>query len=84
MTSRVDHGKEDAAPLRLTNCHEHAAVRVRAFSRGHASRDDELSERSLPLDGLLAEVCLHWYRAEAPIPDAGVLGCCDGKACLTP
>ena len=34
--------------------------------------DEELTERSLPGDGFLAEVCKRWERAAVPIADAGV------------
>ncbi len=34
--------------------------------------EEELTERSLPGDGFLAEVCKRWERAAVPIPDAGV------------
>ena len=38
---------------------------------GHRG-DEELTERSLPGDGFLADVCKRWERAAVPIPDAGV------------
>ena len=34
--------------------------------------EEELTERSLPGDGFLADVCMRWERAAVPIPDAGV------------
>ncbi len=34
--------------------------------------DEELTERSLPGDGFLADVCMRWERAAVPIADAGV------------
>lgn len=34
--------------------------------------DEELTERSLPGDGFLADVCMRWERAAVPVSDAGV------------
>ncbi len=72
MSSRVDSTRLLAGVIRELDAKPSVFVCGSAIGFYGNRGDEELTERSLPGDGFLAEVCMRWERAAVPIPDAGV------------
>lgn len=72
MSSRVDSTKLLAEVVRTLDAKPSVFVCGSAIGFYGNRGEEELTERSLPGDGFLAEVCMRWERAAVPIADAGV------------
>ena len=72
MSSRVESTKLLADTVRMLDAKPSVFVCGSAIGFYGNRGDEELTERSLPGDGFLADVCMRWERAAVPIPDAGV------------
>ena len=72
MSSRVDSTRLLAGVIRELEAKPSVFVCGSAIGFYGDRGDEELTERSLPGDGFLAEVCIRWERAAVPILDAGV------------
>ncbi|WP_419945628.1 TIGR01777 family oxidoreductase [Candidatus Poriferisodalis sp.] len=72
MSSRVDSTRLLAGAIRELDAKPSVFVCGSAVGFYGNRGEDELTERSLPGDGFLADVCMRWERAAVPIPDAGV------------
>ena len=72
MSSRVDSTRLLAGVIRELEAKPSVFVCGSAIGFYGNRGDEELTERSLPGDGFLAEVCMRWERAAVPISDAGV------------
>lgn len=72
MASRVDSTRLLAEVVRNLDAKPSVFVCGSAIGFYGNRGDEELTERSLPGDGFLSEVCTRWERAAVPIGDAGV------------
>ena len=72
MSSRVESTRLLAGVVRELDAKPSVFVCGSAIGFYGDRGDEELTERSLPGDGFLADVCMRWERAAVPIPDAGV------------
>ena len=72
MSSRVDSTRLLAGVIRDLEAKPSVFVCGSAIGFYGNRGDEELTERSLPGDGFLADVCMRWERAAVPIADAGV------------
>ena len=72
MSSRVDSSKLLAEVVRTLDAKPSVFVCGSAIGFYGNRGEEELTERSLPGDGFLADVCMRWERAAVPIADAGV------------
>jgi len=72
MSSRVESTKLLADTVRTLDAKPSVFVCGSAIGFYGNRGEEELTERSLPGDGFLADVCMRWERAAVPIPDAGV------------
>ena len=72
MSSRVDSTRLLAGVIRELEAKPSVFVCGSAIGFYGNRGDEELTERSLPGDGFLADVCMRWERAAVPIADAGV------------
>ena len=72
MSSRVESTELLADTVRTLDAKPSVFICGSAIGFYGDCGDEELTERSLPGDGFLAEVCMRWERAAVPIADAGV------------
>ncbi len=72
MSSRIESTKLLAAAVSRLDAKPSVFVSGSAIGFYGSRGDDELTERSLPGDGFLAEVCKRWELAAVPVTDAGV------------
>ena len=72
MSSRVESTNLLADTVRTLDAKPSVFICGSAIGFYGDRGDEELTERSLPGDGFLAEVCKRWERAAVPIADAGV------------
>lgn len=72
MSSRADSTRLLAGVVRELEAKPSVFVCGSAIGFYGDRGDEELTERSLPGDGFLADVCTRWERAAVPIADAGV------------
>ena len=72
MSSRVESTKLLAGAVSQLDAKPSVFVSGSAIGFYGSRGDDELTERSLPGDGFLADVCKRWELAAAPVTDAGV------------
>ncbi|WP_419864505.1 TIGR01777 family oxidoreductase [Candidatus Poriferisodalis sp.] len=72
MSSRVESTRLLAGVIRELDAKPSVFVCGSAIGFYGDRGDEELTERSLPGEGFLADVCMRWERAAVPIPDAGV------------
>jgi len=72
MSSRVESTRLLAGVIRELDAKPSVFVCGSAIGFYGNRGEEELTERSLPGDGFLADVCMRWERAAVPIPDAGV------------
>lgn len=72
LSSRVDSTRLLAGVIRKLDAKPSVFVCGSAIGFYGDRGEEELTERSLPGDGFLADVCMRWERAAVPIPDAGV------------
>ena len=72
MSSRVDSTRLLAGVVRELEAKPSVFVCGSAIGFYGDRGDEELTERSLPGDGFLADVCMRWERAAVPMADAGV------------
>ena len=72
MSSRVESTKLLADSVRTLDAKPSVFICGSAIGFYGDRGDEELTERSLPGDGFLAEVCRRWERAAVPVADAGV------------
>ena len=71
MSSRVESTRLLAGVVRELDAKPSVFVCGSAIGFYGDRGDEELTERSLPGGGFLADVCMRWERAAVPIPDAG-------------
>lgn len=72
MSSRVESTRLLAGVIRELDAKPSVFVCGSAIGFYGDRGDEELTERSLPGNGFLADVCMRWERAAVPVPDAGV------------
>ena len=72
MSSRVESTELLADTVRTLDAKPSVFICGSAIGFYGDRGNEELTERSLPGDGFLAEVCMRWERAAVPILDAGV------------
>ena len=72
MSSRVESTKLLAAAVSRLDAKPPVFVCGSAIGFYGGRGDDELTERALPGDGFLADVCKRWELAAVPVTDAGV------------
>lgn len=72
MSSRVESTRLLAGVIRELDAKPAVFVCGSAIGFYGNRGEEELTERSLPGEGFLSEVCMRWERAAVPIPDAGV------------